>query len=981
MGSKQKSLNSIFISYSHKDEDWKDQLITQLRVLEPEGYYLLWDDRKIKAGDDWFQEIETALNRSNVAILMISADFLTSNFIREEEIPRILEYHEKKGVHIIPIIIKPCRWQDVDWLSKLQVRPKDGLPLSAGNEYQINADLSNIVKEIKELLDENEGIPGDQSEFVPPSSGNVFLAKLPTTRRDLFGREKELDILNKAWFNPHCYIVTFVAWGGVGKTALVNEWLNRIVQDNYLGAKRVYGWSFYSQGTSEDRQVSGDEFLFNALQWFGDSDPSEGSPWHKGIRLAELIRKQKTLLILDGLEPLQYPPGDLQGKLKDQGLQVLLKELARLNRGLCVITTRTPVKDIEHAVGNSVTHIDLEHLPPEAGIQILRNLGVQGDTLELREAVLEFRGHALALNLLGSYLFTVHEGDVRKRDLIPAITEDEEQGGHARRVMKSYEKWLQGCPELDILHIMGLFDRPAQGDAIKELRAEPLIEGSTEQLQSISPAKWMYTIKHLRDLHLLAGYDKNQPATLDCHPLIREHFGKKLKNENPKAWREAHTRLYNYYKKLPKKHQPDTMEEMAPLLAAVGHGCQAGLYKETLEDLFLTRIGRHKSSYLTDKLGAINSELALLSQFFTHPWEEIVNEITVEQQAFLLSQTGLRLGLLGRHKEAEKPLQKGLDCYVSTKNWSKAANAARHFSRYYLTQGDLGIAEKLARQGVEYAKKTKKTSDMLETHSTLGEVLHYTGRLKESKKVFEIAMENQKRSKPEYPYLCRLHGFRHFELLLSLGDYEKVIECATETIDWPQQKGFLVGRALHRVTLGRAYLYQTLQQNLDNFTRASKVLEKALEELRKANQIRHTPSGLLALASFNRLQKNFSIAWKNLEEAKEIAIRANSAIHVTDYHIEAGWLCLLQGKNDQANTHLTEVVNKIETTGYKRREPEYYLQSAHLYLAKGDVRNAKKCFSKSKDLITQRGYNCLNMEMRDFENLLQKFLKSQKLLF
>ena len=113
----------------------------------------------------------------------------------------------------------------------------------------------------------------------------------------------------------------------MGKTSLVNHWLNRMGDDNYRGAKRVYCWSFYSQGTREERQASADEFISHALTWFGDSDQALGSPWDNGVRLAGLIRRHRTLIILDGMEPLQYPPGEMHGRLKDQGPQALLKRI------------------------------------------------------------------------------------------------------------------------------------------------------------------------------------------------------------------------------------------------------------------------------------------------------------------------------------------------------------------------------------------------------------------------------------------------------------------------------------------------------------------------------------------------------------------------------------------------------------------------------------------------------------------------------
>src|SRR5260221_6713610 len=117
----------------------------------------------------------------------------------------------------------------------------------------------------------------------------ISIARLPTSGAELFGREAELKLLDDAWENPNTNILSFVAWGGVGKTALVNHWLKkRMARDNYRGAQRAYGWAFLSQGTSE-RAASADLFIDKALRWFGDADPTAGSPWDKGERLARYI--------------------------------------------------------------------------------------------------------------------------------------------------------------------------------------------------------------------------------------------------------------------------------------------------------------------------------------------------------------------------------------------------------------------------------------------------------------------------------------------------------------------------------------------------------------------------------------------------------------------------------------------------------------------------------------------------------------------
>jgi hypothetical protein len=88
---------SIFISYSHKDEKWKDRLLTHLRVLESQHLVSIWEDRQIAGGDEWLSAISRALEVAKIAIFLVSAHSLTSDFILRTEITRLLERREPEG--------------------------------------------------------------------------------------------------------------------------------------------------------------------------------------------------------------------------------------------------------------------------------------------------------------------------------------------------------------------------------------------------------------------------------------------------------------------------------------------------------------------------------------------------------------------------------------------------------------------------------------------------------------------------------------------------------------------------------------------------------------------------------------------------------------------------------------------------------------------------------------------------------------------
>ena len=171
-----------------------------------------------------------------------------------------------------------------------------------------------------------------------------------------------------------------------------------------------------------------------------------------------------------------------------------------------MITTRTPVADIADHEGTSALRRDLEHLSSDAGAKLLRALGVKGDEAELRSASDEFSGHCLALTLLGSYLTDAYNGDIRCRSEVSGhLAHDVRQGVHARKVMESYQTWLGEGPELSVLRILGLFDRPADEKALGALLKSPAIPGLTESLTDLRPTEWRTILARLRRARLLVG--------------------------------------------------------------------------------------------------------------------------------------------------------------------------------------------------------------------------------------------------------------------------------------------------------------------------------------------------------------------------------------------------------------------------------------------------------------------------------------------
>ena len=144
---------TVFVSYSHRDEEEKEELVAHLGVLPNVD---LWRDDRIGAGGDWEQEITEAMDRASVAILLITANFLNSGFIKRKEVPRLLEHRASEGLTVFPVIAKACAWEEVPWLTKMNVKPKNGTPVWRASGIHVNEDLAAITKEVAAIIREQE---------------------------------------------------------------------------------------------------------------------------------------------------------------------------------------------------------------------------------------------------------------------------------------------------------------------------------------------------------------------------------------------------------------------------------------------------------------------------------------------------------------------------------------------------------------------------------------------------------------------------------------------------------------------------------------------------------------------------------------------------------------------------------------------------------------------------------------------------------
>ena len=397
-------------------------------------------------------------------------------------------------------------------------------------EFDFRQNLLKRLTGIEQLLEGNAS--NRENHKQKNQATYISIDRLPTTSSRLVGREAYINQLTELAMSDNINVATIVAIGGAGKSALLNKWLHNFLSEQQHDFTHVLGWSFYSQG-SRQRSVSSEPFLDWALSLFDPGDTNTAGLYAKGRRLAEFIQKAKVLLVLDGLEPLQNSPTidgtEPGGALRDQGVKGLLRSIAQDNPGVCIITSRLSVYELQRWEGHGCSNIFLEKLSKTEGTELLDELGVRGPRVEKESAVEELQGHALAITLLASYLERMYGSDIRCRDRLRARIDQADPYDDAHRVMEAYDnEWFRTSPShRQLLLSVCQFDRPIPVSMARSVASTLTSEDATIHSQLSSKSVFSKILFDLSESHIVHMDGPQAPSDpdkqkIEVHPLVRE---------------------------------------------------------------------------------------------------------------------------------------------------------------------------------------------------------------------------------------------------------------------------------------------------------------------------------------------------------------------------------------------------------------------------------------------------------------------------
>ena len=217
---------SVFISYSSKDEEWvKDYLLTNLEKNEIPCHI---DFRDFEIGKPSLLCMEEAIETCAKTILVYTPNWVDSEFTQFEGVMLQTDSPLNLNKKILPLKLEKC-----DIPKRLKI-------LNYANftdKTEWDTQLERVIKQIKKDFEISEP---EKKTYLPLETQHIDITRLPQTGFELYGRQEELTLLNEAWESDATNIVSFVAYGGVGKSTLANKWVEKMRWDNYRGAEKVY---------------------------------------------------------------------------------------------------------------------------------------------------------------------------------------------------------------------------------------------------------------------------------------------------------------------------------------------------------------------------------------------------------------------------------------------------------------------------------------------------------------------------------------------------------------------------------------------------------------------------------------------------------------------------------------------------------------------------------------------------------------------
>jgi tetratricopeptide (TPR) repeat protein len=710
----------IFYSYARRDKKLRDELATHLSSLQRQGLIAGWYDGEIRAGSERDAELKKYLNLSDIILLLISPDFVASDYCYCLEMKQALERHKRGEAYVIPILLRPTDLQGLPF-AFLQFLPPDGKPVTRSRDKddaftKITEALRNVINEISEKL---------PSEPAPSGRTQATAAwwKVPYPRNDFFtGRTSVLEQLHTTFLarNTGVVVQTLNGLGGIGKTQIALEYAYRYTQEY----QAIFWVAADPQGDLLADFVSIAQFLHL---------PEKDEPNQSLI--VEAIKQwfqqhEGWLLLFDNVE--------------DVTAVNALRPAA--GKGHILITTRA------QATGTIAIPCEVEPMDLQEGAQfLLRRVKLVSqdrplDQVESQEkAAAEeisrlFGGHPLALDQAGAYVEETGQRLLdyldlyRQRQAALLSRRGDTSTDHPESVMTTFSLAFENVermrPDAAELLRFCAFLHP---DALPE---ELLMAGArsfdpAHQRVAHDPFELNAALAVLRKYSLV----KRHPATktVSVHRLVQDVLKNSMEKEQQRQWAESVVQTLS--REFP-DGEPASWSVCQRYLPHARVGIQL-LETWQIRSVEAVRLLNHVGYYLYKRAEYTEAQVC---------YEQALALLAEEEEPLLTAQILSNLGVvqifLAQYPQAERSLKRALRL---RERWLEPTHAElaqnlNELAGVYHNQGQLTEAEPLYQQALTMQEQTLGTEDpaTMRTLSNLA-LLKYS-----QKKYAEAEMLNQR---------------------------------------------------------------------------------------------------------------------------------------------------------------------------------------------------------------------------------------------
>jgi tetratricopeptide (TPR) repeat protein len=914
----------VFISYSHKDEDWV--VNTLLPALEEAGLKVCIDFRDFKAGKASIFNMQDSAKESRQIVLNLTRNWLDSEWSLFEALIGATKDPAGLQQKIIPLLSEVGIESDIH----------DFISMRSWVNFTRKDREAIAWKMLFTALGKPDApIPSISSPTKPEIeiSSDWHLAHPYPMPPNFTGREAERKILTD-WLENDSENRLFIlrALGGFGKSALAWHWLTHDVDAKQW--PKVVWWSFY------EGDASFENFIKETLEYLNvEIPPGQRTQVDD---LLKVLQTQKILLIMDGFERALRAyssmnaayqedselPSPLGGGVGGEGenqrdcvnlnAEIFLKNLCVLPniKSRVLMTTRLTPRAVEQRgeLLGGCFEVELQAMQKEDAVAFFRAQGVRGARAEIENACVPYGYHPLSLRILAGLIANDREspGDIAVAGKLD-ITDDVIQNKH--HVLEVAYNTLSPEQQKLLSHI-ACFRSAMDYDALKAIstsRGDP--SGSDKTSESIKAGRPydrfdadLKTLEHRGLLH----WDKTANK-YDLHPIVRRYAYERLTTPDLIA---AHKCLVDYFEAVPKPEKVEKLEDLAPVIELYHHMVRAGKLDEAC-DLLKKRLVPRPLHF---QFGAYQLMIELKHALFPDGESKPPHLKDEGDQAWTLNALANSYGMSGQPRRAIPLFE--MQIAIREKQGDKKNLAVGHgnYAMEQLVIGALKDAEHNLRYRIDLCREIEDEFNEAIGHQELGRVMSYRGAWQEAEQELDLSLKFDTKQK-DYIGLSIDWAYSALRFLLmarerSVPSNQPVaIDAAERAVEMANENA-RISSPNELINIEAYWLLGAAYRANSTFEKAEFHLNESIQRCRNINLALDEADILLELAKLSfdyglaasaqdKAQKHFDEARKLAEDALLITERSGYVLQGADVHLFLATLAL-EGYKLQVESELSD---------------------------------------------------------------------------